>query len=49
MEIDIELERFILKSLKEHNVTDEYLAWFEYRDAKEYIDYALEQRSKNEL
>jgi ribosomal-protein-alanine N-acetyltransferase len=49
MVVDIELERFILTSLKEHHVTDEYLAWFEDVNAKKYIDYALEQRSKNDL
>ncbi|WP_443629984.1 GNAT family protein [Candidatus Njordibacter sp. Uisw_056] len=49
MVVDIELERFMLTSLKEHHVTDEYLAWFEDGETKKYIDYALEQRSKNDL
>lgn len=49
MVVNIELERFILTSLKEHHVTDEYLAWFDDGDAKKYIDYAIEQRSKNDL
>jgi [ribosomal protein S5]-alanine N-acetyltransferase len=49
MEIVIELERFILKSLKEHHVTDEYLSWFEDVNAKKYIEYAFEQRSKKDL
>ena len=49
MVVDIELDRFILTSLKEHHVTDEYLAWFEDTEAKKYIDYALEQRSIHHL
>ena len=49
MKIEIDLRRFILKPLKEHHVTDEYLSWFDDADAKKYIDYALEVKSRDEL
>jgi [ribosomal protein S5]-alanine N-acetyltransferase len=49
MKIEIDLSRFILKPLKEHHVTDEYLSWFDDVDAKKYIDYALKEKSRDEL
>lgn len=49
MEILINLKRFILTPLKEYHVTDEYLSWFEDIEAKKYIDYATEKKSKDDL
>jgi len=49
MKIEIDLSRFILKPLKEHHVNDEYLSWFDDVDANKYIDYALEEKSRDEL
>jgi ribosomal-protein-alanine N-acetyltransferase len=49
VEIEIYLERFILKTLKVHHVTDEYLSWFDDGDTKKYINYKISQCAKDDL
>ena len=45
----IELDRFFLRTLKESDVSADYLSWFEDDRVKAYISFASKARTKQEL
>ena len=49
VDLVIELDRFYLRTLREADVSSDYLSWFEDNTVKAYITYASKSRTKKEL